>query len=120
MCYFQRCQNIETIGWVCNYHGIGVEVECNQDEVCFEETHPPATTKEWPLLFERSCRSTVTVNGNVFYLKPWIDKIFPEGGIYGQKHLDGRFTSVSNSDLCNGQFDLPASFQIAANSKSSL
>lgn len=120
MCYFQRCQNIETIGWVCNYHDKGVEVECQPDEVCFEETHKPVIfSEDGALVMERNCRSTAIINGHLYYLKPWLDHLFPEGGenCIAEETYDGSAYSVGNLDLCNDFFHLPPSFQIAKNSK---
>lgn len=120
VCYFQRCLYIETIGWVCNYHDKGVEVECQPDEVCFEETHIPGVfSEDGNLIKERNCRSTAIINGQFVYLKPLVDQLFPEGSEnwIAKETYDGSSCLVGNLDLCNDLFPLPPSFQIAKNSK---
>lgn len=120
VCYFQRCQNIETQGWVCNYHGKGVKVECQPDEVCFEESNTPAIFYDQkPLLLERNCRATAIIDGEIRYLKPWLDYTFPDGngGYFSEITRDEKYFLVGDVDLCNNVWALPPSFQIARNSK---
>lgn len=123
-CYFQRCQKPFSSEWVCNYHGQGVEVECTDDEICFEENSVTPFGSRDRFLIERNCRSTAIINGELVNLKDWFEREFgpfPPGIaielVFQQTHGSSAIAG-GMKDLCNNILYQPPSFRIAENGNS--